>query len=113
MDFESTLLSTLSSTPGRVRRCAPDNARVPRISAFYGIVITMYFSDHPPPHFHARYGDHVAEIAIETLELIDGWLPPRALRLTLDWAGDHRDELRANWYRARAHEQLVGIDPLP
>ena len=86
---------------------------MPRISAFYGIVITMYFRDHPPPHFHARYGDHVAEIAIETLELIDGWLPPRALRLTLEWAGDHRDELRANWDRARAHEQLVGIDPLP
>jgi Domain of unknown function (DUF4160) len=86
---------------------------VPRISAFYGIVITMYFRDHPPPHFHARYGDHVAEIAIDALELSDGWLPPRALRLALEWAAQHQDELRANWDRARAHQQLVGIDPLP
>ncbi len=96
-----------------VRRCASHNLGVPRISAFYGIVITMYFREHPPPHFHARYGDHVAEIAIDTLHLIDGWLPPRALRLTLEWAGEHREELRANWDRARAHEPLVGIDPLP
>jgi hypothetical protein len=43
---------------------------MPRISAFYGIVITIYFSDHPPPHFHARYADHVAEIAIDALEPI-------------------------------------------
>ena len=50
-----------------VRRAVADNPTVPRISAFYGIVITMYFSDHPPPHFHARYGDHVAEYA-------DGWI---------------------------------------
>ena len=96
-----------------IRRAVADNPTVPRISAFYGIVITMYFSDHPPPHFHARYGDHVAEIAIDALELNDGWLPPRALRLVLEWAAEHQDELRANWDRARAHEQLVGIDPLP
>jgi Domain of unknown function (DUF4160) len=113
MELDSTLSSTLSSTPERVRRGAPDNARVPRISAFYGIVITMYFRDHPPPHFHARYGGYVAEIAIDALELIDGWLPPRALRLVLEWAREHQDELQANWDRARAHEQLVGIDPLP
>jgi hypothetical protein len=48
--------------------------------------------------------ENVAEIAIE---LIDGWLPPRGLRLVLEWAGEHRDELRANWDRARADEQLA------
>jgi hypothetical protein len=79
-----------------------------------GIVITMYFRDHPPPHFHAKYGEHVAEIAIGTpLELIDGWLPPRALRLVIEWATLHQAELAANWDRARAHEALDGIDPLP
>jgi hypothetical protein len=40
---------------------------VPRISYFQGIVITMYFNDHGPPHFHAEYGEYVASIAIETL----------------------------------------------
>jgi hypothetical protein len=33
---------------------------VPRISAFYGIVIAMYYDDHPPPHFHPKYGEHQA-----------------------------------------------------
>jgi hypothetical protein len=86
---------------------------VPRISAFYGIVVTMYWRDHPPPHFHAAYGGQVAEIAIDTLEVIDGWLPPRALRLVVEWARLHQDELRDNWVRARAHDRLVAVDPLP
>ncbi len=50
---------------------------MPRISAFYGMVITMYWRDHPPAHFHASYAGHVAKIEIESLELLDGWLPPR------------------------------------
>ncbi|MDQ2759292.1 MAG: DUF4160 domain-containing protein [Actinomycetota bacterium] len=86
---------------------------MPRVSAFYGIVVTMYWRDHPPPHFHAAYSGHVAEIAIETVEVIDGWLPPRALRLIVEWAGEHRDELGENWDRARAHDRLLAIDPLP
>jgi hypothetical protein len=86
---------------------------VPRISAFYGIVITMYWRDHPPAHFHATYAGQVAEVEIESLEVLDGWLPPRALRLVIEWAGMHQDELRANWTRARAHERLSAIDPLP
>jgi hypothetical protein len=73
----------------------------------------MYFRDHPPPHFHAAYAGHVAQIDIETLGIIDGWLPPRALRLVAEWGGEHRDELGENWDRARAHQRLVAIDPLP
>ncbi len=51
---------------------------VPRISAFYGIIIAMYFDDHPPPHFHARYGEYEAQVAIATGEVINGDLPRRA-----------------------------------
>ncbi|MGH2743386.1 MAG: DUF4160 domain-containing protein [Thermoleophilaceae bacterium] len=76
-------------------------------------LLTMYWRDHPPPHFHATYAGHVAQIAIESLEPLDGWLPPRALRLVKEWAGTHRDELRENWDRARVHEALEPIDPLP
>jgi hypothetical protein len=97
----------------RLRRSVLDNRSVPRISAFYGIVVTMYWRDHPPPHFHAAYSGDVAEIAIDTLEVIDGWLPPRALRLVIEWAALHREDLLENWTRARAHERLVTIDPLP
>jgi hypothetical protein len=86
--------------------------RVPRISAFYGIVIAMYFDDHPPPHFHARYGDHEAQIVITTSEVLQGSLPRRALKLVQEWTGLHRDELLADWERAEREEPLVSIEPL-
>jgi hypothetical protein len=45
---------------------------VPEISRFCGIVITMYWNDHNPPHFHARYGEAMAEIDIQTLAVLRG-----------------------------------------
>ena len=86
---------------------------MPRISAFYGIVITMYWRDHLPAHFHALYSGHECKVDIETLELIDGRLPPRAMRLINEWAGLHHDELRVNWALARARRPLNAIAPLP
>ena len=90
-----------------------NDAPVPRISAFYGIVIAMYFSDHNPPHFHAIYREYEAQIVIETLEPLAGELPARALRLVQEWAAIHRAELEANWEKARAHVPLDTIEPLP
>ena len=52
----------------------------------YGIVIKMYFADHAPPHFHAEYAEHEARIAIESLAVISGKLPPRAMGLVAEWA---------------------------
>jgi hypothetical protein len=86
---------------------------VPRISAFYGIVIARYFGDHPPPHFHAKYGDDQAQIVIATGEVLHGSLPRRALRLVQEWTELHRDELVADWERAEREEPLVSIEPLP
>lgn len=43
---------------------------MPEISRFFGIIITMNYSEHPPPHFHVRYGGQKAIIAIETLMLL-------------------------------------------
>jgi hypothetical protein len=85
---------------------------MPRISEFYGIVIEMFFSDHPPPHFHARYAGDEALIVIATGEVFAGSLPPRALRLVRDWLQEHRDELMANWDRARAQQPTESIEPL-
>ncbi len=86
---------------------------MPRISAFYGIVIAMFYDDHPPPHFHARYGDDQAQIAIDSGEIIHGFLPRRALRLVQEWTEMHRDELIADWLRAERDEPLASIEPLP
>jgi hypothetical protein len=85
---------------------------VPTISRFFGIVITMYYRDHAPPHFHARYGEHDAEIGIEDSRVMEGALPPRALRLVVEWAALHRDELRENWASAREERPLKPIAPL-
>jgi Domain of unknown function (DUF4160) len=85
---------------------------MPTLSVFFGIVIRMYFDDHPPPHFHAVYGEHEVKIAIETLEVIEGALPKRALGLVLEWAEVHSQELRDNWTKAQEHEPLKRIEPL-
>jgi hypothetical protein len=69
-----------------VRRAVADNRCVPRLAAFYGIVIWMYRPDHPPPHFHAQYGEHVAQIELDSLRVLNGSLAPRVLRLVRQWA---------------------------
>jgi hypothetical protein len=86
---------------------------MPRISAFYGIVIVMYFGDHVPPHFHARYGDHEAQVLIATGEVLHGSLPRRALKLVQEWAELHRDDLIHDWELARREQPLDSIAPLP
>lgn len=85
---------------------------MPRISEFYGIVIGMYHHEHGIPHFHAAYSGHRASIAIETLEILAGSLPPRAYRLVRQWAVEHGEELAANWERARMRQPIRPIDPL-
>ena len=70
---------------------------MPEISRFYGIIIRMYSGDHPPPHFHAIYGEHEAFVEIESGRVLFGHLPGTALRLVQMWADEHRGELRYEW----------------
>ena len=72
---------------------------MPIISKFYGIVIRMYFlqSEHNPPHIHAIYGDNVALIDIKTLNVLEGYLPPKALSLVIEWMTTHQNELIEIW----------------
>jgi len=76
-------------------------------------VITMYFYDHDPPHFHAQYAEHHAAITIGDGTVIVGALPSRALRLVNEWASLHREELEADWERAKDGGTPEAIDPLP
>jgi hypothetical protein len=85
---------------------------MPTISAFYGILIRMFFNDHGPPHFHARYGEFEATIDISTLLLIKGELPRRACDLVQEWGMIHRAELLANWRLCRENRPPEKIDPL-
>lgn len=49
---------------------------MPVISQFFGIIIRMFFNDHAPPHFHAEYKAFKAVVRFETLEVVEGRLPP-------------------------------------
>ncbi|PZV22781.1 MAG: hypothetical protein DCF12_20160 [Snowella sp.] len=66
---------------------------MPEITRFYGIIIKLFFADHPPLHFHAIYGDYNALINLETLEIIEGDLPNRATKMVIEWAKIYQSEL--------------------
>jgi hypothetical protein len=82
---------------------------MPTISTFFGIAVRMFFSDHPPPHFHVTYQRRRAVVAIETADVLHGSLPPGVLRVLREWTVRHRAELLANWQRARARQPLERI----
>ena len=84
---------------------------MPEISRFLGIVIAMYYNDHEPAHFHAKYGEQQITVRIED-GFVEGRFPRRALDHVLEWYDQHRDELRANWQRARERQPLSKIPPL-
>ena len=85
---------------------------VPEISRFFGIVIRMFYAEHGVPHFHARYGKHVATIGIELPGVLSGSLPPRALGMALEWGALHRAELAENWRLLRVSQSPRRIPPL-
>ena len=86
---------------------------MPRISAFYGVVVYMYWNekDHPVAHFHAYHAGQRASVSAGG-EILAGSLEPRALRLVREWALLHESQILANWERARRNEPLLGIEPL-
>lgn len=82
------------------------------ISLFYGIRITMYWSDHNPPNFHAEYGDNKAVVLIDEGIISEGYLPTRQLKYVLAWTEIHKDELMQNWELSKANKPLNRINPL-
>ena len=85
---------------------------MPEVCRFYGIIIAFYYNEHNPPHFHAKYGEFVAEIEISTLQILKGELPKRAKSMVLEWADEHRTELMQDWQLARQNHELMKIEPL-
>ncbi|HOT27994.1 MAG TPA: DUF4160 domain-containing protein [Candidatus Ozemobacteraceae bacterium] len=85
---------------------------MPEISRFFGIIITMNYSDHSPPHFHVRYGDQKALIEIRTMRLLEGSLAPRVFGMVMEWGLAHHSELRNAWNLAQENRPLPRISPL-
>jgi hypothetical protein len=84
---------------------------MPEISRFLGIVIAMFYREHTPPHFHAKYGNYDITVEIET-GVVNGSFPPRALGHVLEWHRIHKDGLREDWELAKARQSLKSIPPL-
>ncbi len=84
---------------------------MPEISRFQGIVISMNWREHGPPHFHVRYGSLAASITLGGLRFAGGVLPPRVRREVTSWAAAHAAELAANWRLARRMLPLHRIAP--
>ena len=84
---------------------------MPIISRFFGIVIYMYWKDHAPPHFHAKYGDDEIVVEIGTGN-VSGYMSNRAIKLIQEWRQLHKDELLKDWKLAEQKKALSAIDPL-
>lgn len=84
---------------------------MPEISRFLGIVISMYYDEHNPPHFHARYRNFKISVEIES-GIVSGKFPKRALRAVLDWHELYKNELMKDWFLALKNQPLNKIEPL-
>ena len=89
-----------------------DLPQMPEVSRFHGIVIAMYYGEHPPSHFHAKYGENRIRVAIHDGQIMSGNFPNHAERHVLNWLELHRDELTGNWELAEERKPLKKIDPL-
>jgi Domain of unknown function (DUF4160) len=82
------------------------------ISRFFGIIIAIHFNEHGIPHFHAKYGEFRGVFSIENLNLMEGFLPKRVISLVLEWAFQHRDELKTDWDLSQSSQLPKKIEPL-
>lgn len=85
---------------------------MPEISRFFGIIIQMYYDDHDPPHFHAIYGEHEAQVTMSPIAIYRGSLPGRATSMVIEWAALHQHALLENWQRMRADQSPLKLPPL-
>lgn len=85
---------------------------MPTISMFRGIKIFINWRDHQPPHFHAAYGGDEVIVSIRDIEVLEGSMPNKQLKMVLGWAAFHQDELMENWELAERKQELFAIEPL-
>ncbi len=83
---------------------------MPTISSFYGITIKIYYTqnEHNPPHIHAIYGEYMSAINIKTLEVLEGDLPEKALKLVRKWIILNQKEILKIWEK----QEFKKIEPL-
>lgn len=85
---------------------------MPRICEFLGIIIEMYYNDHAPPHFHAKFGEYSCCVDINKGIVVKGMLPNKQLKYILSWCELFKEELLRDWELAKNHKPLKAIVPL-
>ena len=85
---------------------------MPTICMFRGIKVYINWREHQPPHFHATYGDEEVLVSINDIEVLEGNIPNKQLKMVLGWAAFHQDELKENWALAEKQQELFSIDPM-
>ena len=84
---------------------------MPILSMFYGVIISMFYKEHDPPHIHVQYAEHNALFDFDG-NMTEGSIPTKQMKLVEAWIVIHREELEANWKLAREKQVLYKIDPL-
>jgi len=82
---------------------------MPIIARFYGILIKMYFKEHGVPHFHAIYGEYNGVFNVKSLEMIEGDMPARAIKMVKEWAKKYNNDLMEMW-KTQKYRQLPGLE---
>jgi len=83
---------------------------MPTVAVVEGVKIQFYPNDHPPPHFHAEFGEHRASIHIQSVRVLRGNLPDRKLRVVVEWASTRKAVLAETFIRAVARQR---VEPIP
>ena len=84
---------------------------MPIICRFFGITIYMYWKDHAPPHFHAKYGDDEIVVEIKGGN-ISGNMSNRAIKMIQEWRKLYKNELLKEWELAEQKKALFAIKSL-
>jgi hypothetical protein len=85
---------------------------MPTISYFFGIYIRAHWREHGVPHFHAYYNEYIVVISIIDLSILEGEMPIRPLKLVMEWAELHQQELLENNELAKQGKPFKKIEPL-
>ena len=81
---------------------------MPEISRFLGVVISMYFDEHNPPHFHVKYNEFRAVLSIRECNVLEGCSAGKSPRVRRREAELHQAELLSMWDSKVFHK----VDPL-
>ena len=85
---------------------------MPYLSMFFGIIIRMFYNDHPPPHFHAEYQGQRGIFDFDGNLQQGNFRSRTAQRLIKEWSSLHRAELEENWDNMREGKSFTRIPPL-